>query len=169
MTLYELTGEYADLMAQYENAETDEEAETLWQQIDSLACDITVKADAYAKVMRNKLAESAAYDLEAARLKKLAEREKKQADRLQESIKNAMLQVGAKEITTSIGTWRTKMNPPSCEVTDIKAVPEQFRKPIEMPEVMYTVDKQAAKAWYKSTGEIIPGLDIQQKQSVVFR
>ena len=169
MTLYELTGEYADLMAQYENAETDEEAETLWQQIDSLACDITVKADAYAKVMRNKLAEYAAYDLEAARLKKLAEREKKQAERLQESIKNAMLQVGAKEIPTSIGTWRTKMNPPSCEVTDIKAVPEQFRKPIEMPEVMYTVDKQAAKAWYKSTGEIIPGLDIQQKQSVVFR
>ena len=55
------------------------------------------------------------------------------------------------------------------EVVDIKAVPEQFRKPIEMPEVMYTVDKQAAKAWYKSTGEIIPGLDIQQKQSVVFR
>lgn len=169
MTLYELTGEYADLMAQYENAETDEEAETLWQQIDSLACDITVKADAYAKVMRNKLAESAAYELEAKRLTKLADREKKQADRLQESIKNAMLQVGAKEIPTSIGTWRTKMNPPSCEVTDIKAVPEQFRKPIEMPEVMYTVDKQAAKAWYKSTGEIIPGLNIQQKQSVVFR
>ena len=169
MTLYELTGEYADLMAQYENAETDEEAETLWQQIDSLACDITVKADAYAKVMRNKLAESAAYELEAKRLTKLADREKKQADRLQESIKTAMLQVGAKEIPTSIGTWRTKMNPPSCEVVDIKAVPEQFRKPIEMPEVMYTVDKQAAKAWYKSTGEIIPGLDIQQKQSVVFR
>lgn len=169
MTLYELTGEYADLMAQYENAETDEEAETLWQQIDSLACDITVKADAYAKVMRNKLAESAAYELEAKRLTKLADREKKQADRLQESIKTAMLQVGAKEIPTSIGTWRTKMNPPSCEVTDIKAVPEQFRKPIEMPEVMYTIDKAAAKAWYKETGEIIPGLDIRQKQVVVFK
>lgn len=169
MTLYELTGEYADLMAQYENAETDEEAETLWQQIDSLACDITVKADAYAKVMRNKLAESAAYELEAKRLTKLADREKKQADRLQESIKTAMLQVGAKEIPTSIGTWRTKFNPPSCDVVDIKAVPEQFRKAIEPPEIPYTVDKAAAKKWFKETGEIIPGLDIQQKQVVVFK
>ena len=169
MTLYELTGEYADLMAQYENAETDEEAETLWQQIDSLACDITVKADAYAKVMRNKLAESDAYRQEASRLTKLADRGKKQADRLQESIKTAMLQVGAKEIPTSIGTWRTKMNPPSCEVTDIKAVPEQFRKAIEPPEIPYTIDKAAAKKWFKETGEIIPGLDIQQRQVVVFK
>ena len=169
MTLYELTGEYADLMAQYENAETDEEAETLWQQIDGLACDITIKADAYAKVMRNKLAESEAYRQEASRLVKLADREKKQADRLQESIKNAMLQVGANEIPTSIGTWRTKLNPPSCEVVDIKIVPEQFRKAIEPPEIPYTIDKAAAKKWFKETGEIIPGLDIQQKQSIVFR
>jgi hypothetical protein len=169
MTLYELTGEYADLMAQYESAETDEEAEAIWEQIDGLACDIAVKADAYARVMRNKLADSVAYQAEADRLSKLASREKTRAERLMESIRNAMIQVGATEIPTSIGTWKTKLNPPKCDVTDIKAVPEQFRVPIEPPEVPYTVDKAAAKKWFKETGEIIPGLNIEQKTAIVFK
>lgn len=169
MTLYELTGEYAELMAQYENAETDEEAEQIWAQIDSLSCDITTKADAYARVMKNKLADAAGYKAESERLAKLAEREKKQAERLQESIRSAMIQVGAHEIQTSIGSWRTKLNPPSCDVVDIKVVPEQFRKPIEPPEIPYTVDKAAAKKWFRETGEIIPGLNIEQKTAVVFR
>lgn len=169
MTLYELTGEYADLMSQYERAETDEEAEAIWEQIDGLACDISVKADAYARVMKNKLADAAGYKAEADRLAKLAAREMAQVGRMQESIRLAMIQVGAHEIPTSIGAWRTRLNPPSCEVVDIKAVPEQFRVPIELPEVPYTVDKAAAKAWYRKTGELIPGLDIQQKTAVVFK
>lgn len=169
MTLYELTGEYAELMNQFEAAETDEEAEAIWEQIDGLACDITTKADAYARVMRNKLADAMAYKAEADRLTKLAKREQAQAERLQESIRNAMIQVGAKEIQTSIGSWKTKLNPPSCDITDIKVVPEQFRVPIELPEVPYTIDKQAAKAWYRKTGELIPGLNIHQECSVVFK
>ena len=75
MTLYELTGVYAELMEQYQTAETDEEAEQIWQQIDGLACDITTKADAYARVMKNKLADAAGYQAEADRLAKLAKRE----------------------------------------------------------------------------------------------
>lgn len=169
MTLYELTGEYADLMAQYEAAETDEEAEQIWAQIDGLACDITTKADAYARVMRNKLADAAGYKAEADRLAKLADREEKQAERMKESIRAAMIQVGAGEIQTSIGTWRTKLNPPSCDVVDIAKVPERFRKPIVPPEIPYTVDKAAAKKWFKETGEIIPGLNIEQKTAVVFK
>ena len=169
MTLYELTGDYAELMAQYEAAETDEEAEQIWAQIDSLGCDITTKADAYARVMKNKLADAAGYEAEAKRLAKLADREKKQAERLQESIRNAMIQVGAKEIQTSIGSWKTKLNPPGCDVVDINIVPEQFRVPIEPPTVPYTIDKAAAKRWFKETGELIPGLNIEQKVSVTFR
>lgn len=169
MTLYELTGEYAELMAQYEAAETEEEAEQIWAQIDSLGCDITTKADAYARVMKNKLADAAGYKAESERLAKLAKREEKQAERLQESIRSAMIQVGAKEIQTSIGSWKTKLNPPGCDITDIKIVPEQFRVPIEPPEVPYTIDKAAAKKWFRETGEIIPGLNIEQKVSVTFK
>lgn len=169
MTLYELTGEYAELMRQYETAETDDEAESIWQQIDGLACDITTKADAYARVMRNKLADAAGYKAESERLAKLAERQEKQAERLKESIRTAMIQVGAGEIQTTIGTWKTKLNPPSCDVVDIGKVPERFRKPIQPPEIPYTVDKVAAKKWFKETGEIIPGLNIEQKTAVVFK
>ena len=169
MTLYELTGAYADLMAQYEVAETDEEAESIWAQIDGLACDIETKADAYARVMRNKLADAAAYKAEADRLSKLASREEKRAERLKESIRDAMMQVGATQIQTSIGVWKTRLNPPKCDVTDIKAVPEQFRVPIEPPEVPYTVDKAAAKKWFKETGEIIPGLNIEQNTAIFFK
>lgn len=169
MTLYELTGEYAELMSQYEAAETDDEAEQIWAQIDNLSCDITTKADAYARVMKNKLADAAGYKAEADRLVKLAKREEAQAARLQESIRTAMIQLGAREIQTSIGSWRARLNPLSCDVVDIKAVPEQFRKPIEPPEIPYTIDKAAAKKWFKETGEIIPGLNIEQKTAIVFR
>ena len=169
MTLYELTGEYADLMRRYETAESDEEAEQIWREMEELSTDIGVKADAYARVMRNMLADAAGYRGEADRLGKLAVSKEKQAERLKESIRSAMIQVGAGEIRTTIGAWRTRLNPPSCNVTDIAAVPEQFRIPIQPPEIPYTVDKAAAKKWFKETGEIIPGLNIESKVGISFK
>ena len=169
MTLYELTGKYAELMERYETAETDDEAEAVWAEIEGCGGSIEDKADAYARVMRNKLADAAGYRAESDRLAKLADREEKQAERLRESMQNAMLQLGAAEMPTSIGTWKVKNNPPKCDITDINVVPEQFRKPIEPPAVPYTIDKAAAKKWFKDTGEIIPGLNIYQECSVVFK
>ena len=169
MTLYELTGEYADLLSRYESAETDEEANEIWQELEAKGGDITAKADAYARVMKNMQADAVAYKAEADRLSKLSARMNKQAERLQESMRNAMIQIGAHEVQTSIGSWKTKLNPPKCDVTDIWAVPERFRVPIEPPEVPFTVDKAAAKREFKDTGEVFPGLNIHQETSVVFR
>lgn len=170
MTLYELTGEYQRLMYRYEIAETDEEAEAIWAEMDNMAGDIGMKADAYARVMRNKIAEAEAYQKEADRLEELAKRQQKTADRLKESIRQAMVQLGAKEIPTTIGIWKTRTNAPSCDVEKIEDVPEQFRKPLPPPKVPYTVDKDAAKKWWKDNGQqAIPGLHIERKVSVSFK
>lgn len=168
-TLYELTGVYAGLMAQLEEAETEEEAAAIYAAMDGLEMDITVKAEAYAKVMKNKLADAEAYMKESTRLKELADAAKARAEKLKESIRLAMVQVGTTKIRTDIGVWKTRLNNPSCEVIDIRAVPEAYRKHIEPPEIPYTVDKKKANADFMLTGEIIPGLNIERKIGISFK
>ena len=168
-TLYELTGEYAGLLAQLDAAESEEEAEEIWKTIDGLQMNISDKAEAYARVIKNKEANAAAFNKEAERLAALGAREKAQADKMKESIRLAMIACGTDNIPTSIGTWKTKLNPPKCDVVDIKQVPMTYLKKIEPPEFPYTVDRAKANKHFKETGEIIPGLNIHRDTSVSFK
>lgn len=168
-SLYELTGAYAGLMAQLDYAETEEEAAAIWKTIDELEMPYTEKCEAYARRMQNKRAYAVGLRAEASRLKKLADAADADADRMQESIRQSMITLGVTDVPTTIGTWKTKVNPPSCEVVDIAKVPEEFRRPIEPPKIPYTVDKKKANDHFKLTGEIIPGLNIERKVSVSFK
>lgn len=165
-TLYEINGALAGLIAQLDLAETQEEYDAIVSAIDGLAIPYTEKLDAYAKRMQNKLAEADMYGKESQRLSDLQARCKAEADRMKQRVFDSMKSLNIPEVPTSIGTWKMKTNPPTCDVTDIKAVPEMFRKPITLPEIMYTVDKAKAKAHFKATGEIIPGLNIYRKEVV---
>lgn len=166
MNLYELTGEYARLQALLDDAQTEEDTAEIYDAINEVGGDYVAKADGYARMMRNKAAEAEALKVEIDRLtarKRAAENASKW---FKERMKESMAQLGINRIDTSIGTWSLKQMPPACEVTDIALVPEQFRKPIEVP---YTVDKAAVKAWFKETGEIVPGTEIKRGEGVVFK
>lgn len=164
--LYELTDEYSELLRRYEEAETDEEAAAIVDEMDKLQVDIKVKAENYARLMKIKDAEAGGLGKEIQRLQKKKKSAEGFRDWLKESIRVAMLQLGTPDIGTNIGCWHLQDNPMSCDVVDIALVPEEFRKPIEIP---YTVDKEKAKAHFKETGEIIPGLDINVKVGIRFR
>ena len=165
-TLYEINGALAGLIAQLDTAESQEEYDAIVAAIDGLAIPYTEKLDAYARRMQNKLGEAEMYGDEAKRLSDLQAKCKAEAERMKQRVFDSMKLLKIPEVPTSIGTWKMKINPPTCDVTDIKAVPEMFRKPIELPEIMYTVDKAKAKAHFKATGEVIPGLNIYRKEVV---
>ena len=162
--LYTLTDNYQALLDALSVAETEDEATAIWAQLDGLEEDITDKAEAYARIMRNKQAEAAACKAEIDRLTDMKRRAEAAVDHLKERMLDCLERTGASAIQTGIGKWYTQKNPLSCDVTDEAAIPKEFKIP--QPD---KIDKKAILAAFKDTGEIIPGTDVVQTLGIRFR
>ena len=163
-TLYELTSDYQKLLIEYEYSETEAERLDVMERIDALQEDIGDKAEAYARIMKNLQADADMYSTEADRLAKKAKAAKAAVDGLKQRLLTAMETFGATEIKTSIGKWRTQMNPWSCEVTDADSVPAEYHVP--QPD---KIDRQSIIKHFKETGEILPGCEMIQTTGIRFR
>ena len=168
--LYELTDEYAVLVAQLEDCEAEEDKLGIIEQIDAVANDITIKAEAYAKIRMNLKAKAAEiqaqadiFKAEADRLSGIAKSYESNIERLNERMLFAMGIAGIRQIPTPIGKFYTQTTT-SVKVTDAWAVPEEFTTPQE-PKV----DKAALKRAFKETGELLPGVDYEIKEGLRFR
>ena len=162
--LHDLTGDYVALYAKLKDCETEEQAQEIMDAIEAVEADIAVKAENYARALRNKVSEAEMY---AAEIKRLTEKKRiaeSSAERLKGSIKFAMETAGATEIYTSIGKWKIRRNPPSVTITDETSIPAEYLIP--QPS---KVDKKGILQAYKTTGEYIPGTDIVQTDGVSFR
>lgn len=163
-TLYELSEGYAQLLDMYEQAETDGERADLLDLLANAEGDITEKADAYARIMRNKQAEAEGYKAEADRLTAKRRAAEAVVERMKEAITTAMMMVGTREIGTTIGKWRLQDNPWSCEVVDVDAVPEEWHIKVDDK-----IDRAGLVKHFKMTGELIPGVEMKQTVGVRFR
>ena len=168
--LYELTDAYASLVAQLEDAETDEEAMAIVDQINAVTTDITAKAEAYAYIRMNLKAQAAEVQAKADVFKKEADRLSAKAKSAENNIKRlndhllfAMGIAGLKQLPTPIGKFYTQTTQ-SVEVTDAWKVPQEFTTPQE-PKV----DRNAIKKAFKETGEIFPGCEIRTTEGLRFR
>lgn len=164
MTLYELTAEYAAIMAALE-AETEEEyQEELLNDLAALNEDIAEKGEGYARVIRNMEAEADGLAAEIKRLQGMKKRREDAIERMKAGLLEAMKTAGADKLQTTIGKWSRKLNPPSVVILDPKLVPSEYlihREP--------DVDKRAVLNAFKADGEIVNGCDIVRKESVSFR
>ena len=163
-TLYKLTDEYAELMARMETAEDEEEVEAIWQEMDALEGDIVEKAEAYARIMRNKQAEVEAFKAEKDRLAGCQKAAENVVECLKGRLLDSMQRLNLTDIQTGIGKWRVQMNPPSCQVMDEAEVPSEFHIP--QPD---KIDRAGILKHYKSTGELLPGVEITQSAGIRFR
>ena len=163
-SLYELKDEYRELFAELAEAETDEQAAEIWGRIETVAGSIEEKADAYAKVMRNMMADAEAYKAEKLRLAQKQKSAEAAVVWLKDRIADTMQEVGASEIKTSIGRWYFQKNPQKVVVTDKDAIPEQWMIPQE-PKV----DLFGMLQYMKETGEVIPGAEMVQETGIRFR
>ena len=164
MKLYELTEAYAALISLLEDCESLQEENRILEAIDAVSDDIAAKGEAYARIMRNKMAEAAAIEAEIKRLQARKNSASNTVDRLKENILYAMGMVGATELNTSIGKWRIQKNAPSVAIMDEAKVPEEFTVP-QPPKIM----KIAIMQHWKETGEIPEGCDIIHGEGVRFR
>lgn len=162
--LYELTDNYAALLAQLDDAETDAQRDEIMQAITDCSAEIGDKAEAYARIMKNAEADAAAYDAEIRRLTARKRTAEASVKRLKDNLCYAMEVAGATEIKTSIGRWKMRQNPPRVEVMDENEVAPEFFEP-QPPKLM----KSKLMQHWRETGEIPDGCDIVRDESVGFR
>ena len=163
-TLYKLTDEYTDLLARLESAEDEAETEAVWQEMDALEDNIVEKAEAYARIMRNKQAEVEAFKAEKKRLASCQKAAENVVERLKARLLSSMQRMNLTDIQTGIGKWSVQMNPYSCQIIDEADVPAEFHIP--QPD---KIDKAAILRKFKATGELLPGVEIAQTAGIRFR
>ena len=163
-SLYEISAEYAAYLEAYESASCEEEAAEILQSLVDIHGSLEEKAENYAKLIKNVEADAKAYKDESDRLDKKAKVAKNFAERLKGAMLDAMKLTDTKEIPTSIGKWKTQLNPMSCDVTDPDKVPERFH--VKQPD---KIDKAAMIREHKATGEMFEGAEFKQEMGVRFR
>ena len=163
-SLYEISAEYAAFLEAYENASCEEEAAEILQSLVDIHGSLEEKAENYAKLIKNVKADAKAFKDESDRLDKKWKVAKNFAERLEGAMLDAMKLTDTKEIPTSIGKWKTQLNPISCDVTDPDKVPERFH--VKQPD---KIDKQAMIREHKATGEMFEGAEFKQEMGVRFR
>lgn len=164
MKLYELSDAYVSLLAQYDEAETEEERAAIIEAIQNVESDIMEKGANYARIIKNATAEANAYAEEIRRLTAKKRAAENVVSRLKENLLFAMGIAGANEIKTTIGKWSIQKNPPKVVVVDEAMIPACY-----LIEQQPEIDKRAILAAFKESGEIINGVDIVREDSVRFR
>lgn len=163
-SLYDLNSEYSKLLTELEFAETPEELDRIWHDIDSVEGNMEEKADAYAKILRNKIADAQMYKAEEHRFNTLRKNAENAVERIKNVMHATMLLMNISEWPTSIGKWRVQTNPASVQITDESKVPQEYREP--QPD---KIDKRAIMQHYKETGELLDGVEIVQTESIRFK
>ena len=164
MTIYEIKKELLELLAEYDIAESDEERDAVLERIFAVDGDLKDKGENYAHIIANYKAISDGLAYEAKRLQAKKRACDRMIEKLKGNIKDVMETLDIKRMDTHTGYWGIQNNPWSCEVTDLSKVPERFLVPQDP-----VVDKKAALAEFKESGECFDGLSMTQSRSVRFR
>lgn len=161
MTLYELTEDYMNLLAIAEDPDIDEQA--FMDTLDGIEGAIEVKAENYAKIMRQLEADAAACDAESKRLKNKSKTIDNNIKRMKQALQYAMVATGKTKFKTALFSFGIQKNPASVvmDETYIENIPERFliRKD---PEINRKAIKDAINA-----GEDLEGLaHLEQTESL---
>ena len=126
MTLYELTEDYMNLLALAEDPDIDEQA--FMDTLDGIEGAIEVKADNYARVMRQLEADAAACDAESKRLKNKSKTIDNNIKRMKQAIQFAMQATGKSKFKTQLFSFYIQKNSASVVMDEqyIENIPERF-------------------------------------------
>lgn len=155
--LYSLTAEY---LAVLELLDLDtleaEDAQTLELALDSIAGKISEKAEAIAGLVKQFEGMAELRAAEAKRMKALADADDKRAARLRDYLLRHLQAIGTEKVETPRFRISVRQNPPSVEVYDQSQIPEEFLRLVTTT----SVDKRAILDELKTSGVIVPGVDV---------
>lgn len=152
MNLYELKEAYLKVLDLIENGD-----EGLEDTLESINDTIEVKAENYAKIIKNL---DGNVNMLKAEVERLSDRRKSiegNIDRLKENLKYAMIATGKEKIKTDLFNITVANNPVALNVIDENKIPENFFT----YETIKKMDKAAIKDLLKA-GQVIEGAELTQ-------
>ena len=125
-TLYQLTADYMNLLALAEDPDIDEQA--FMDTLDGIEGAIEVKAENYAKIMRQLEADAAACDAESKRLKNKSKTIDNNIKRMKQALQFAMVTTGKTKFKTQLFSFYIQKNSASVVMDEqyIENIPERF-------------------------------------------
>ena len=150
-TLYQLTADYLNLLALAEDPDIDEQA--FLDTLDGIGGAIEVKAENYAKSMRQLEADAAACEAESKRLKNKSKTIDNNIKRMKQALQFAMQATGKTKFKTPLFSFYIQKNSASVVMDEqyIENIPERFlvRKD---PEINRKAIRDAINAGEDLTG-----------------
>lgn len=143
-TLYELTNEWMMLMEMAEDPDIEEDV--FMDTLEGIEGEIEMKADGYAKVIRQLEHDAEACGVEAKRFTEKKKFLENKIDRMKKSLQGAMETTGKTKFKTELFSFNVQNNPASVIVeADIKDIPERYLKPVD-PKIDKELMKKDLKA-----------------------
>lgn len=151
LSLYEITGAFPKLMAQEEMSEEDknkieEELTTLLQKKSNSVIAYSKNIELAIKAMKE----------EETRISNNRKTLENRLEQFKKYVKECMEGNGINKIETDLGTLSIARSPMSIEIVNEEEIPDEYK------EVIFTtkVDKKKIAEAFKSTGELIEGVEI---------
>ena len=151
LSLYEITGAFPKLMAQEEMSEEDknkveEELTTLLQKKSNSVIAYSKNIELAIKAMKE----------EETRISTNRKTLENRLEQFKKYVKECMEGNGINKIETDLGTLSIARSPISIEIVNEEEIPDEYK------EVIFTtkVDKNKIAEAFKSTGELIEGVEI---------
>lgn len=159
-TLYELTGQYRELLEMAESEELDKQL--LEDTFAALEGEIEIKADGYAKVIRELEGKAELLKSEIDRLSNRKSAIENNIKAMKETLQNAMYITGKTKFKTNLFSFNIQKNPPKLVIDKPEEVPAEFLIPQE-PKI----DNKAIKEILATTE--LPFAHLEQSESLRIR
>ena len=143
--IYELTQDYLRLLEMAEDPELD--PEVIADTFEAIDGELEIKAENYAKVMKNLEGDIAALKAEEERLSKKRKAIENNIKRMKLALQEAMEITGKTKFKTELFSFGIQKNAPSVviDAADIRDIPEEYLK-FKEPEIDKTAIKNAINA-----------------------
>lgn len=164
MTLYNITNDYMQLMQMMEDPEMD--PQTLSDTMEGIEGELEVKAESYAKVMKNLEADVVGIKAEIDRLSERKKTIENNIKKMKETLQFAMETTGKTKFKTELFSFGIRKNAPAVVMDEpyIENVPERFLKYSDP-----TINRSAIKEAIQK-GENLEGLaHLEQSTSLSIR
>ena len=159
-SLYEVTGEYKAVMEMAEDGETDPQVIT--DTLESIAGEIEVKADGYAKIIKMLDIQAKGIKSEEERLANMRKSLENNIARMKKSLETSMIETGNKKFKTPLFSFNIQKNPPNLVIDDFDNIPDKFL--IQQPP---KIDNKLLKDFIKDNP--VPFAHLEQGESLRIR
>ncbi len=128
-TIYELTDDFLRLLEMAEDPETDPQA--FEDTLEGLEYEIEIKAEGYAKVIKQLDSDAAGLDAEIKRLQAKKSAIANAQDRMKRTLEGAMIATGKVKFKTDLFSFGIQKNPPSVELDEehLELIPIEYLIP----------------------------------------